>query len=427
MTDFHIPTSLLTLILVVFISLSAFFSAAETALTGCNKLKLKNMAKGGNRRAKTVLSLLDNFDSVLSTILIGNNVVNIATASFATAVATQYFGASGLAFSTIVTTIVILIFGEILPKSAANDLPEAFSIRCAAPLRVLVFLFKPLNYLFRLLKTAFSRFLTQKVSKGVTEDELIMMVDEVENGGAINKQDSKLIKSAIEFSDIRVKEIMTPRVDMVDMEFSEGPQKAMELFSKHGFSRIPIFEDDYGKVLGILHAKDFYAAYLTSHHPDLRKCIKKAAFVHQSTKISRVMKTLQDEKIEMAIVMDSYGTVSGLVTTEDIVEELVGEIWDEHDKAVPAFRRVGKNQVLVSCSSNSQNANLFDLFKFLDLDIDDYGLENDSISGWVIDSLGNIPHKGDTFDCKNLHVTVTSAEHHRAREIIVEVRPVPPS
>lgn len=427
MADFHMPTGLLTLILILFISLSAFFSAAETALTGCNKLRLKNMAKEGNKRAKTVLGLLNNFDSVLSTILIGNNVVNIATASLATAVSTQYFGASGLALATVVTTIVILICGEILPKSAANDLPEAFAMRCATPLRVLVFLFTPLNYLFSLLKTAFSRFLTKKVNKGATEDELLMMVDEVENGGAINKQDSKLIKSAIEFSDIRVKEIMTPRVDMVDMELSEGPKKAMELFSKHGFSRIPVFEDDYSEVIGILHAKDFYAAYLKSPQFDLRKCIKKAAFVHQSTKISRVMKTLQDEKIEMAIVMDSYGTVSGLVTTEDIVEELVGEIWDEHDKAIPAFRKVGKNQVLVSCSSNSQNANLFDLFKFLDLDIDDYGLENDSISGWVIDTLGDIPHKGDTFDCKNLHITVTQADHHRVQEIVVEVRPVPQS
>lgn len=295
---------------------------------------------------------------------------------------------------------------------------------CSGLLSVLVFLFTPLNFLFRLLKSAFNRCLRKKVShKYATEDELLLMVDEVESGGGINKQDSQLIKSAIEFSDIRVREIMTPRVDMVAMDISEGKEEALKLFSGHGFSRLPVFKDDYSEIIGVLHAKDFFAAYLQDPHFDLKKQIKKAALVHQSTKISRVLKTLQEAKVEMAMVMDSYGTVRGLVTTEDIVEELVGEIWDEHDKAVSSFRKLGKNRYLVSCSSNSQNANLFDLFKYLDLDIDDYGLENNSISGWVVDTLETIPKKGDTFDCRNLHVTVTQANEHRVQEIIVEVRP----
>ncbi|WP_416181598.1 HlyC/CorC family transporter [Acidaminococcus timonensis] len=424
MDTFEIPTAALTLILVIFISFSGFFSAAETALTGANKLRLKNLAKGGNTRARKALQLLNHFDDALSTILIGNNVVNIATASLAAAVSTAAFGPSGLALATVVTTIIILIFGEILPKSAASDAPEYYSMKTAGLLRILVVLFTPLNFLFRQLKQLAARLLGKKNSrKPATEDELLLMVDEVESGGGINKQDSLLIKSAIEFSDIRVREIMTPRVDMVAMDISEGTPEALKLFRSHGFSRLPVFKDDYGEIIGVLHAKDFFAAYLQNPQFDLKKVIKKAALVHQSTKISRVLKTLQEAKVEMAMVMDSYGTVRGLVTTEDIVEELVGEIWDEHDKAVSSFRRLGKNRVLVSCSSNSQNANLFDLFKVLDLDIDDYGLENNSISGWVVDTLETIPKKGDSFDCKNLHVTVTRANEHRVQEIIVEVRP----
>ena len=423
MEEFNIPTTLLTGILIVFISLSAYFSATETALTSCNKLRLKNLAKDGNRRAKTVLKLLDKFDNALSTILIGNNIVNIATASLAAACSTAYFGPSGLALATVVTTIVILIFGEILPKSAAKDYPEKFAMSTAGLLRILVFLFTPLNYLFQLLKTAFSHLLSKKAAHGATEGELLLMVDEVASGGSINKQDSQLIKSAIEFSDIRVREIMTPRVDMMAMDISEGNQKALKIFSDYGFSRIPVFKDDYSEIIGILHAKDFFSGYIKNPHFRLEERLKKAAFVHQSTKISRVMKTLQEAKIEMAMVMDSYGTVKGLVTTEDIVEELVGEIWDEHDKVISSFHRIGKNRYMISCSSNSQNANLFDLFKYLDLDITDYGLENNSISGWVVDTLETIPQKGDSFDCKNLHVTVTRANNHRVQEIIVEVRP----
>ena len=270
MDDLQIPTSALTLILIVFISLSAFFSASETALTGSNKLRLKNQAKSGSKKARKALRLLDHFDDALSTILIGNNVVNIATASLAAAVSTAAFGPSGLALATVFTTIVILIFGEIIPKSVASDAPEKYAMDCSGLLSVLVVLFAPLNFLFRLLKSAFNRAMRKKVShRFATEDELLLMVDEVEHGGSINKQDSLLIKSAIEFSDIRVREIMTPRVDMVAMDISEGSEEALKLFGSHGFSRLPVFKDDYSEIVGILHAKDFLAAYLQDPHCSL--------------------------------------------------------------------------------------------------------------------------------------------------------------
>ena len=413
----------LTLILLVLIVLSAFFSASETALTSCSKLRLKKLAKNGNERANKVLKLIDSYDETLSTILIGNNIVNIAAASISAAVCTAYFGAEGLAAATIITAIVVIIFGELLPKSAAKDLPEKFALFCAPLLSFLVLILTPLNFFFKTAKAFLTKVLKRNTSRGLTEDELLLMVDEVENDGAINKEDSELIKSAIEFSDIRVREIMTPRVDAVTIDLAEGNQEALKTFVSHGFSRLPVYKEDDDKMIGIIHAKDFFTAYINNPAFKLERIVKDIAFVHSSTKISLVMKTLQDQKVEMAMVVDSYGTIRGLVTTEDIVEELVGEIWDEHDKVISAFHKVGKDRYLVSCNSNLQNPSLNDLFKYLELDIDRYGLENNSISGWVVETLGDIPHKGDSFDCKDLHITVNKTNKNRVLEILIDKVP----
>ena len=413
----------LTLILLVLIVLSAFFSASETALTSCSKLRLKKLAKNGNERANKVLKLIDSYDETLSTILIGNNIVNIAAASISAAVCTAYFGAEGLAAATIITAIVVIIFGELLPKSAAKDLPEKFALFCAPLLSFLVLILTPLNFFFKTAKAFLTKVLKRNTSRGLTEDELLLMVDEVENDGAINKEDSELIKSAIEFSDIRVREIMTPRVDAVTIDLAEGNQEALKTFVSHGFSRLPVYKEDDDKMIGIIHAKDFFTAYINNPAFKLERIVKDIAFVHSSTKISLVMKTLLDQKVEMAMVVDSYGTIRGLVTTEDIVEELVGEIWDEHDKVISAFHKVGKDRYLVSCNSNLQNPSLNDLFKYLELDIDRYGLENNSISGWVVETLGDIPHKGDSFDCKDLHITVNKTNKNRVLEILIDKVP----
>jgi len=413
----------LTLILLVLIVLSAFFSASETALTSCSKLRLKKLAKNGNERANKVLKLIDSYDETLSTILIGNNIVNIAAASISAAVCTAYFGAEGLAAATIITAIVVIIFGELLPKSAAKDLPEKFALFCAPLLSFLVLILTPLNFFFKTAKAFLTKVLKRNNSRGLTEDELLLMVDEVENDGAINKEDSELIKSAIEFSDIRVREIMTPRVDAVTLDIADGNQEALKTFVSHGFSRLPVYKEDDDKMIGIIHAKDFFTAYINNPDFKLERIVKDIAYVHSSTKISLVMKTLQDQKVEMAMVVDSYGTIRGLVTTEDIVEELVGEIWDEHDKVISAFHKVGKDKYLVSCNSNLQNPSLNDLFKYLELDIDRYGLENNSISGWVVETLGDIPHKGDSFDCKDLHITVNKTNKNRVLEILIDKVP----
>ncbi|WP_177567178.1 hemolysin family protein [Phascolarctobacterium sp.] len=425
MTDSDSSMHFYILILVFLLFLSAFFSASETALSSCNRIRLKNIAKDGDKRAAKVLQMLDNFDNALSTILIGNNIVNIGAASIATVVFTKFFGSAGLTVSTAVMTILVLIFGEISPKSFAKDRPESFSMWCYPYLNFLMVIFAPLNVLFLQLKEALNKLIGSKnTSGGMTEDELKVMVDEVENEGFINKQESDLIKSAIEFNDIRVKEILTPRVDIVACDIEVSNAEILRTFASHGFSRLPIYSEDLDHIIGIVHSKDFYDAYLKDRKFNLSTIIKDIAYVHRSTKISLVLRTLQRTKVQMAIVIDSYGGVAGLVSIEDIVEELVGEIWDEHDNEVSVFHKIGEYKYLVSCNAGSRNASLHELFEYMQLDFNRYDLENQPISGWVVETLGEIPQKGDCFDYRNLHVVVNKTNLHRVLEIIVTVTPV---
>ena len=411
-------------LLVILLSCSAFFSAAETALTSCSRIRLKQMLLDGNKRAGTVLYLIANYDNALSTILIGNNVVNIGSASIATVLFIQLFGHAELALSTAVMTILVLVFGEITPKSLAKEKPEAFALTAAPLLKFLMRLLTPVNFLFMRLKDLLRKFLNTKETSrhGITEDELKVIVDEVQSQGTINRDESTLIKSAIEFDDIRVKEILTPRVDMVFCNIDDSNASILRTFSSHGFSRLPVYDEDEENIIGIIHAKDFYDAYVKDHKFKLPGILKDIVYVHRMTKISLVLKNMQRAKVQMAIVIDSYGSVAGLVTIEDIIEELVGEIWDEHDEAISVFHKIGKDRYLVNCDSLGRNASLHELFEYMHLDFDRYDLENQPISGWVVASLGEIPEKGDRFTYRNLDISVNKTNQNRVLEIIVTVR-----
>ncbi len=405
--------------------LSAFFSASETSLSSCNKIRLKHMARAGDKKAEGILKLIDNFDSVLSTILVGNNIVNIAAASIATVFFIQLLGSAGLTVSTLFTTVIVLIFGEISPKSLAKEHPEAFLLKTYRILTLLTRIFTPVNWVLEKIKKMVGHALVGKSLKrpGISEDELKVMVDEVEKEGTISQDESDLIKSAIEFNDIRVKEILTPRVDMVTCNITNSNAEIFRIFSSNSFSRIPVYDADEDNIIGIIHTKDFYSAYLRNPRFKLKKILKHTTYVHRSTKVSLVLKNMQRSKNQMAVVIDSYGGVAGIVTIEDILEELVGEIWDEYDTAVSVFHKLGDRRYLVSCDSNSRNASLRDMFEYLQLDFDLYNLENQPISGWVVDSLEKIPAKGDSFVYRNLKVIVYKTQQNRVLEIMVEVLP----
>ena len=410
------------ILLVLLLASSAFFSASETALSTSSRIRLKNMAREGNERAVEVLRLIGEFDTALSTILIGNNVVNICAASIATLLFIQAFGEAGLSISTTVMTVLVLVFGEISPKILAKERPEAFAMTAAPYLRFLIILLTPVNYLFLRLKQMLKKMVrTGSGGRGVTEEELKVLVDEVENQGTIDRDESDLIKSAIEFGDIRVKEILTPRVDVVSCNLTSSNAEILRIFASHGFSRLPVYDEEENNIIGIVHAKDFYDEYLKDRKFALKSIIRNVIYVHRSTKVSLVLKNMQRSKVQVAVVIDSYGSVAGIASIEDIVEELVGEIWDEHDVAVSIFHKLGADRYLVSCDSVSRNASLRDLFEYMQLDFDLYDLENQPISGWVVDTLGEIPEKGASFTYRSLEVVVNKTNAHRVLEIIVTV------
>jgi len=409
-------------VLIIFLCASAFYSASETALSTVNKIRIKHLARNGNKQAAGIIKLLDHFDEVLSTILVGNNIVNMGTASIATLLCIRLIGDEGsVTIATAISTVVIVVFGEISPKSLAKEYSEPFLLAVHKLLWWNTRLFTPLNYFFKQLKDYLRRRISGKKTArpAITEAELKVMIDEVENEGTISEDESDLIKSAIEFNDIRVKEIFTPRVDMVACSVNNSNAEIYRLFTTNHFTRVPVYDADENSIIGLLHAKDFYNSYLKDPKFNIKSILKNVAYVHRSTKISLLLKNLQHNKLQMAAVIDSYGSVAGIITIEDILEELVGEIWDEHDEAVSVFHKLGNNRYLVSCDSNSQNASLRDLFEYIQLDFDLYSLENQSISGWVMESLGEVPKKGDTFTYRDLNVEVTKVDRHRLKKIIV--------
>lgn len=403
-------------VIAVLVMMSAYFSATETAFSSLNKIRLKSLANNGNKRAAHALALLENYDKLLSTILIGNNIVNIASASIATVLFVEQFrlGNSGVTISTIVMTIVVLIFGEISPKSLAKESPERFAMFSTPFLSFFVKLLTPLNFLFQQWKKLLNKLFKAEDDRGITEEELITIVDEAENEGGIDEHESELIRSAIEFNDLEVEEILTPRVDVVAVEENDPMDKIAEVFRTNGLSRLPVYRETIDNIIGIIHEKDFYAQ-LYQNRNEIAPIIKTAVCATTSMPVSKLLRLLQGSKTHMAIVIDEFGGTAGIVTLEDILEELVGEIWDEHDEVVEEFKKNPDGSYLVSCS-----ADLEDMFELLGLSEE---VDTSTVSGWVIDELGGVPKVGDNFTYENLRVTVTRTDFRRVLEIRVELLP----
>lgn len=400
--------------LVVLVAMSAYFSATETAFSTMNRIRLKSKADAGNRRAALVLEVSKNYDKLLSTILIGNNIVNITATAVATVLFTSLIPVYGPTVATVVLTLIILIFGEISPKSLAKDHAEAFAMFSTPSLRVFITLLTPLNYFFSLLKKLLNKLFQGSGDAGITEEELITMVSEAENEGGLDQHESQLIRAAIEFNDLEVNEILTPRVDIVGAEDTATMDEIAAIFAENGYSRLPIYHDSIDNIIGVIHEKDFHAARYHGQ-TDVRAITSNVLYTTASTKISELMRILQRAKAHMVIVVDEYGGTEGLCTLEDIVEELVGEIWDEHDEVIEEFKKQGDGSYIISC-----NANLTDLYDLFSLK---GGSDSATVSGWVMDALGRIPEEGDRFLYENLDVTVVKVDHRRVMEICVIVVP----
>lgn len=400
------------IIMVICLLSSAYFSATETAFSCANKTRLRALAEKGNKKAELAASLADKYDRLISTILIGNNIVNILLASVATLLFVEKLKLpSGAAVSTAVVTVAVLIFGEITPKSIANDFPEKFAMFSAPFIRIFIWVFLPLNFIFSLWKKLVGKLFKVEQEDNLTQEEFLMMVEEAEHDGDIDTDEGDLLRNAIEFSDLKAEDILTHRVDLEALPLDSAKKEIAQTFAETRFSRIPIYEDNIDNIIGVIHQKDFYVGSGITTAP-IKDIISPVLFVHQSERADDLLKKLQREKSHMAVVVDEYGGTLGIVTMEDILEQLVGDIWDEHDEVVEEFKELDENTFIIDC-----NMNLDDFCEEFDIET-----ESDSVSvgGWVAEQIGNIPNVNDSFVFENLVVTVTATDSHRASVIKVE-------
>lgn len=407
-------TSIITIVILVM--LSGYFSATETAFTSLNRIRVKNLANDGNKKAKLVLELEENFDTLLTTILIGNNIVNIAMTSIATVLFVDLYGTYGPTISTIVITVTVLIFGEITPKSIAKEKPERLSMFSAQVLRFLMIILSPINWVFMQWKKIVRSVFKISDDRSITDDELITIVEEAETEGSLDEERSELIQNAIEFNELEAYDVLTPRVDVEAIEIDEEKEKVAKIFLETGYSRLPVYEENMDKVLGVLNQKDFHN-YVIGQNKEISDYVTPVVFMPGSIKIANLLKRMQKAKTHIAIVVDEYGGTEGIVTMEDIIEELVGEIFDEHDATTSqeilqiydgSFRVLGGTSV----------EKMFDYFglRHEEMDIT-------TANGWVVVQLDKLPEVGDSFEYENLKVRVTKADGKRALEINIVVIP----
>ena len=394
----------------VCLALSAYCSATETAFSSANTTRLRTLAEKGSGNAALALKLLEQYDRLLSTILIGNNIVNIATASIGTVLFVRHYGDAGATISTVVVTVVVLIFGEISPKSIAKDCAEKCAMLSAPILRVLIWVLMPLNLLFSLWKKLLAKVFRLNTDSKMSQEELLMLVDEVQQDGSIDRDEGELLKNAIGFSEQEAQDILIHRVDLAALPVTASKEEVAALFTQTKYSRLLIYQDSIDHILGTVHQKDFYVGCGVTDQP-LSDIISPPVFALENEPIRALLKKLQQAKTHVAVVVDEYGGTCGIVTMEDILEELVGEIWDEHDEEEVFLRKITPDTWLVDAGMDFD-----DFTEFFQLKTDS---EMVSVSGWVMEQFGRVPEAGDSFVFENLTVRVTRVENHRIEEIQV--------
>ncbi len=397
---------------------SAMFSGTETAYSSVNKLRLKNYEAQGSKKAAKALKLANKFDEVLTAVLIGNNIVNIAASSVSTLLFISMYGDNGAAVSTIVITLLVLTFCEVIPKSYAKKNAEKIALAFATPLTFLVGLFKPLVFLLNKLSALFDR---GEDVPSVTEDELKYMIDEIEEQGVIEEQESELVKSALEFDEITVNEILIPRVKVIGVEVNSSIDEIKELFSSEMYSRLPVYEKSLDDIVGIITNKSFFKM-LVEGKSDIRGIIQEVPHIADSKLISEAMKDMQRSKVHLAVVIDQYGGTKGIITLEDIIEELVGEIYDEDDEIVSNVVMIAEDKYEVA-----GDLSVSDMLEQIGLDEDMVDTECTSVGGWVTDVMEHIPDAGETAETGRFRLTAKEVSEQTVDKVIVEVLPEPES
>lgn len=397
-------------IMVFCVIMSAYFSATETAFSSLNRTRLKALAEKGEKRAALASELAEQYDKLISTILIGNNIVNITVASIGTVLFVKIYGDIGATISTVVVTVMVLIFGEITPKSIAKDCPERFAMFSAPIISALIWLLTPANFLFSMWKKMISKVFNVQEDNKMSQEELLMLVEEVQQDGSIDQNEGSLLKNAIEFSDRKAEDILTHRTKVEAVSVDSDKIEIAKVFSRTQFSRLPVYDGTVDNVVGVIYQKDFYCDGAITEK-SVSELMVEPLFVQQGIRIHDLMKLLNKQKSHIAIVLDEYGGTYGIVTMEDILEELVGEIWDEHDEVVEMFRRKDEHTWLVDGS-----VSIDDFAEHFDIKCES---ESNSLSGWVMEQLDKVAEEGDYFTYENLELKVVETDAHRVT--VVEV------
>jgi CBS domain containing-hemolysin-like protein len=401
--------------LVVLLSLSAFFGLSETSFSTLSRIKLKNMAEK-NKRARLALKMLDAYDKLLSSILIGNNVVNTASSALATVLFLELFGVKGISLATGIMTVLLVVFGEISPKTLAKRSPESIALKAAPLMRFFTVIFTPFNYLAGVWQRFIIKVFPSKADRSITEDELLTFVEEVRQEGGINRQEEQMIRHVIEFDDITAAEIITPRVDVAAVSEDSPSEEIDRVFAATGFSRLPVYRDTIDTIIGVILLKDFHHEVMKKGKPPAQ-IVKPVVFVTKTMKISSLLQTLQRKQSHMAVLVDEFGGTLGIVTMEDIVEELVGEIWDEHEKVVQQFRQNSNVSFSVLGSAKFQDMLEYIGYKIADNDGDD--IPNTTVGSWILETTGSLPRAGEQITWRDLQFTVSRVQRHRVMEVIV--------
>ncbi|MBR2498845.1 MAG: HlyC/CorC family transporter [Clostridia bacterium] len=404
--------------IIALVIMSGFFSSTETAYSCASRIKLRTLVSNGDKKAKKVLDLAEtNYDKFISTVLIGNNIVNLSASTLATLFFAQLIvdSATSALVSTAVMTIAILIFGEITPKFLAKTYPEKFAMAFYPLIKFFYYIFYPLNMIFGGWKWLLAKIFRLKNAEVVTEEEIMTIVEEAEEDGTLKTEETKLIRSVIEFDDLEVGDILVPRVNIVAVDVASTMDEIRKVFDNEGYSRLPVYKDSVDTIIGTIHQKDFYCAYLKGKK-GIDGIMQNAFYTTEHIKISDLLRQLQKKKVHIAVVLDEYGGTLGMITLEDILEELVGEIYDEHDEVINYFKDISENVFVID-----GNAPISDAFEYLGLEGEEDNFEASTVSGWVIEKVEEIPHAGKKFSHKNLDVEVMKSTVKKVLQIKVTV------
>lgn len=402
--------------ILILIILSAFFSSVETAFSTVNTIRLKHDAQNGSKKAKDALYITENYDKALTTVLIGNNIVNISCSSIATVLCINLFGDMGAAISTGAVTLLVLTFGEIMPKCIAKERADSYCLLTAKALRILMTVFTPIVFIFIKMKSAaLKRMHKNEKTPSVTEDELKYIIESIEEEGVLEQQERELVQSALDFDEKTVQEVLTPRVDITAIEVNDDVRDIAKLILSERYSRIPVYKDTLDNVIGILHTRDFLEAIVNGETPNIQELIQPAYFIYKTKKLSKVLTDFKHKKLNIAIVSDEYGGTVGIVTMEDLLEEIVGEIWDEDEEIEHMYKELSDGSYEIS-----GDMDIDEMLELFALDPKTIQSESVSVGGWVLEMLGSIPNEGDSFQFDSLFITVAEVSEQRITRLIMK-------